>query len=408
MPNFCKKCGSQLYDTNDCPVCGTQQTSPQEEPAPAPQPTTPVSIHPKTDAQKKKLKKKIIHAKNKAKKNVDRTMKLKYMSIFQKTTRIAVKCISLLLVCVIALSLIVGALTYYGKLDVPFVTKALTSVGIKNDKNESEDKEDEPKKPEPEVTDSVSALKKAQEFAIESGYPIAAENLTFVQLYNEDSTTCYEFQQTHNNIPVYDRTVIICVDEDGQIAGKTLYLAEIDTEIVEPQLYYEYAQICIREDLSYNQPDFIYSIEPSDVNIKEYTSNQLVYFIDEDDDAHLSYKLEVNVVSETYIYVLDALEGIIYDQKRVLPDDENTIENLPTEPESDVPTDKPPHIASGTHDRSSTPTTVEPMVSKKPKTPDFTYILLIVGGVLILIAIVLIILKTKKKSSSASKYPKTF
>lgn len=411
MPNFCKKCGSQLYDSNDCPVCGTQQTSPIAEPVAIPQ-SAPVSIHPKTEAQKKVLKKKIIRAKNKARKNVDKTLKLNYMSKFQKTTRIVVNCVSLMLVCVIALSLIVGTLAYFDKINVPVVNNALESIGItrKTDCEPKNEKTND-KKPEPEVTDGESALKKARTLAKDHGYTTAVDELILVNKYTENSVTYYELQQYHNEIPVYKKTVVLCVDKDGQVIKETVELADIDITDTNPELYYDYAQVCIRDDLMYNQPDFIYSIDIADVNIEEYSPNQLVYYLDNDSVAHLAYKLNITASGIPYIYVIDAYTGVIHHSELIVQDTDEEPTSDPdsaTLTEPSTPTEATPVKDHKDEDSKSTPTSVKPSEEDDNNKPDFTFILLIIGGVLILIAVVFIILKSKKKGSSASKYPKTF
>lgn len=408
MPIFCEKCGSQLYSDDICPICGTAVVQ-NKTTEPEPPQASAQSLYPMTDAQKQKLKNKIIHRKNKARKNVEKTLKLRHLSNTQKGVRITLMCTALLLVCVIVLTSVLSALVYFNKADIPFISKALASVGVVNKSDKAAKKA-----PAPQVTDADSALKKAKSLAKDKGYTTAAEELVLIKEYSENNTTNYEFQQKHNNIPVFAKLVVLCVDNHGHIINKTIELTDINTDDVVPTLDKDWAKICIRDDIMQNQSDFIYKIDSNEVLIEEYSENQLVYFTDANETAYLSYKLNITALDTSYIYVVDAHEGTVYySEKLELANQGPTTEptGITAPPVTDEPTQTEEITASAD---SATATEKVPENNninnnKKSSKPDFTLIFIIAGSVILLVAILFVVFKLKRKNSDgASKYPKTF
>lgn len=379
MPIFCQKCNSQLFDVTVCPICGTQVTNNSQTTEIKAESTQITSINPKTETQKKKLKKKIIRKKNKARKNAEKVIKRKQMPKIHKTTKAAIIAVSILLALTLIVSTALCTLVYFDNIDIPFVSETLHGIGLISDKNTKSIK----------VTDENSAIKEAKNIAHTLGFEHAADELTLISSYKSGELTNYELQQNHNGIPVFSKTIILCVDKHGNVTKRTANLIEINTNDTVPTIEYSKLVTCLYDNLR-SLPTFPYRIDESDIIIDSFTNENLVYFA-ADNGVFLSYKLNITAIDKTYIYILNAHDGTIYYQEYIPPMTDATAES--TTPDS---TD------------TSTPDTEKIIENVKPHKFNFRPIILVACGLVVIAFVILIITKTKKKKSSASKYPKTF
>lgn len=113
MRNFCAKCGSPIDDDGKCPNCEKKQS-------------------------KKELKAEKKSAKNQEKKD-KKAQKKAQLTKKQKVKRLFLKFFAVLLALIIAVSSCLCALVYFDVLDIPFVSSALVSMGIKPDEEEKEE-----------------------------------------------------------------------------------------------------------------------------------------------------------------------------------------------------------------------------------------------------------------------------
>lgn len=151
MAKFCGKCGSPL--TNGmCPECD-EKTLPMISPEDAEKHRKELEKQQRElrkeyekqqekeeKKEEKKIEKKIKKAEKKAAKKAERKAerkakkkaKWKALTKKQKTTRIILKIVALLLSAFIIFSLVAGVLCYFNIVDIPFVNNILVSTGLKS------------------------------------------------------------------------------------------------------------------------------------------------------------------------------------------------------------------------------------------------------------------------------------
>lgn len=314
MPNFCGKCGSPLDENNICTTCGNLtgadvvDNSVAQNEYTQPEFADTVNITPETapkksPEEKAKLKKKIKKSKKKARRNAERTIRWKKLSTKQKATRITLKSVALLLCVVIIATTVLGALTYFGVTDVPFMNSALNKLGLTPVSDTYTYTTDFTSV---KVVDEKSAITAAKDAAKKLGLSNAANELEVMLFEKVDNITYCRMNQTYKGIPVYGRSIVVTADKDGNALGFSSNLADINMVDVENTLTRGDAYLKISQYIQEAQ------ISADNISIMMFSYDELCYIVSNDNKAKLYYDLLVCFEDKMHRVILDAKAGNVF------------------------------------------------------------------------------------------------
>lgn len=194
MAKFCGKCGAKLNEKGRCPDCDKE---------------TKLNVlqfdNRSIEANNANIQQDALGKKTKAVKNT-------------KKKKAFFRMIALLLCFAILISSVSGILVYFDVVDIPFISSALKSLGIKSDED-SQFNSLTAKFTNIKIIDEASAIEAAQEATQQLGLGNAADELSPKNQTQVDGLTYYRLQQNYKGIPVYGRTMIVIADENGNAKG---------------------------------------------------------------------------------------------------------------------------------------------------------------------------------------------
>lgn len=307
MAKFCGKCGSKLDEaTGLCPNCDADKLNKQTETPEAvekPKPKQDTASEPKKPLSKKEAKKQR-KADKKAAKRAKKKEKWAKMTFWQKLRKLFLKLVLLIALLIVVIGGMLGALSYWDIIEVPFINNVLQLFEIESD---SVDEETEfsildGKFTETKVTDVESAIKAVQEGAEKLGLSNAAQELTFSSMNTVDGLTYYRLQQNYKGYPVYGKDFVLLVNNYGDVSGMTANCFDITIEKMNPTITQEEVNFAIYECIM-DLAD-VTSLEYMDIEL--ISKENLCIYTLENRSAKLVYELYVDTEYGNYTFFVDS------------------------------------------------------------------------------------------------------
>lgn len=318
MAKFCGKCGTKLDETTGlCPKCDAGKMNKQTElpkSVEEPKPKQDMVSEPKKSLSKKEAKKqrkadkkaaKIDkQSQKKAAKKAKKKEKWASMTFGQKIRRFSLKLILLIALLIVVTGGMLGALSYWDIIEIPFIDNILQVFENESDilDEETEFSILDGKFTETKVTDTESAIKAVQEGAEKLGLSNAAQELTLSSVNTVHGLTYYRLQQNYKGYPVYGKDFVLLVDTYGDVSGMTANCFDITIEQMNP--------IITQEEVNFAISEFIMNL--ADVTNLEYVDIELIskenlcIYTLENWTAKLVYELYVDTEYGNYTFFVDA------------------------------------------------------------------------------------------------------
>ena len=319
MAKFCAKCGSRLdEETGICPKCDAEKIKKQakqnvEQTKAATKNAEIVqqqklTLGKKEEKKKSKTEKKTAKKERKVQKKADKKAKKKEkwakLTLGQKIRKLFMKLVLLVLLLLVVISGILGALSYWNVIEVPFIDEWLPLLEIETD-SESEETDFsilDGSFTQIKVTDEKSAIKAVQEGAEQLGLSNAAEELTLSNMNSVDDLTYYRLRQNYQGYPVYGKDFVLVVNSDGDVSGMTANCFDITLEQMKPMVTQEKVNAAIIEYLM----DLTSVTSFEYVDIEPITEENLCIYTLENRDAKLVYELHASTEYGNYTIFVDS------------------------------------------------------------------------------------------------------
>ena len=174
------------------------------------------------------------------------------------------------------------------------------------------------------IIDEGTAIEAASSLSDDLGFINAFDDLTPFQAASIDGENYYRLQQNYNEIPVYNRYVVVVASDDGEALEIITDAVDISEDLnLDPSVTFEQVRQSIM-DYAADTWHVIYD----DMSISELMDDNLVIFVDDDDTlARLAYKVAVTN-GNVYEVVVDAHTGEVLDHMAAVSDVSSTGTNL--------------------------------------------------------------------------------
>lgn len=299
---FCHDCGKENKDgAKFCKYCGKPLVDMGSEIVLVP-PTKKEKREEKKTAKKAEKKEK--KAQRKAEKKAKKKEKWANMTFGKKLRKLFLKLVLVIVLLFVVIGGMLGALSYWDIIEVPFLDDVLQLFEIESDivDEETDFSILDGKFTEIKVIDEESAIKAAQEGAKKLGLSNAAQELTLSSMNSVDDLTYYRLQQNYQGYPIYGKDFVLLVNNYGDVSGMTANCFDITMEQINPTITQEEANAAIMEYIM----DLTDATSLEYVDIELISKENLCIYTLENRNAKLVYELYVNTEYGNYTFFVDS------------------------------------------------------------------------------------------------------
>ncbi|MCI5595350.1 MAG: VWA domain-containing protein [Lachnospiraceae bacterium] len=229
MAKFCSKCGTKLDETTGlCPNCDKKKRKKKDD----------IGTDPNQTLTKKELKKRKKKEKKQGKKLRKKEKRMK-MTKGQRVRSAILKFVLFLILFIVVAGGVLGALTYFDIVDVPYISKILDDFGMKKQNEEfnlgySQFMNISGTSITRKIDSEEDALAAIDELSEILGVDNVSEEFGECKTDTVLNNSFYRFEQRYKGVSVYGRSMIVSADSDGNclmVTGNYSALGDLDTKI---------------------------------------------------------------------------------------------------------------------------------------------------------------------------------